>query len=255
MKRTTERQYYAHEFAERVGVTVRTLHHYDHLGLLAPGARSEGGYRLYGERELLRLQQILTLKFVGFSLRQIRELLDGGALDLAATLRMQAAVLAGKRRQVDQAIAAVSRAEQAITEGASFDWQTFRAITEAITMEDSGEWVKRYYTEEQLQQLAQRWSLEMQAEVTQKWADLNRDIEASRGIDPASAVAQAIAERYAALIEGFTGGDAAIAQSLSDLYADRANWPEGAQAQTPYSEDGAAFIQNAMAIRAERRQS
>jgi len=57
------------------------------------------------------------------------------------------------------------------------------------------------------------------------------------------------------LIEGFTGGDAAIAQSLSDLYADRANWPEGVHAQTPYSEDGAAFIQNAMAIRAERKQS
>ena len=53
------------EFARRAGVTVRTLHHYDSLGLLPAGDRSAAGYRLYGERELLRLQQISILKFIG----------------------------------------------------------------------------------------------------------------------------------------------------------------------------------------------
>ncbi len=60
------------EFAQRTGVTVRTLHHYDRLGLLRPGARTESGYRLYGERELIRLQQIATLKFIGCSLNEIK---------------------------------------------------------------------------------------------------------------------------------------------------------------------------------------
>ena len=54
-------RYLAHEFAERAGVTVRTLHHYDRLGLLRPAAYTEAGYRLYGETELARLEQIVAL--------------------------------------------------------------------------------------------------------------------------------------------------------------------------------------------------
>lgn len=257
MKVTTEQRYYAHEFAARVGVTVRTLHHYDHLGLLTPDARSEGGYRLYSERDLPRLQQILTLKFVGFSLKEIRSLLDSSTLDLAATLRMQRGVIAEKRRQMDMALAAITRAEGAIGSGAPFDWQTLREITEAITMEhdgDRGDWVKKYYTEEQLAALAGRWTPEMQAQVTQDWADLGRDIEASRNEDPTSPQAQALADRYAALIAGFTGGDPGIAQNLSNLYADRANWPTDARMPLPYSDEAGTFIHKALAIRAERGQ-
>ena len=81
--------YRVSDFAEKAGVTVRTLHHYDRLGLLKPSGRTEAGYRLYGERDFGRLQQIVTLKFIGLPLRQIKDLLDGSDLDLAATLRLQ----------------------------------------------------------------------------------------------------------------------------------------------------------------------
>lgn len=249
--------YYAHEFAELVGVTVRTLHHYDHRGLLTPSARSEGGYRLYSERDLPRLQQILTLKFVGFSLKEIRSLLDGSALDLAATLRIQRGVIAEKRRQMDMALAAITRAEAAIGSGAPFDWQTLRDITEAITMDHDGgraDWVKKYYTEEQLAALARRWTPEMQAQVSQDWAYLGRDIEASRESNPAGPQAQTLADRYAVLIAGFTGSDPSIAQNLSNLYADREHWPAGAPMALPFSDEGAAFILKALAIRTERGQ-
>ncbi|HYO90677.1 MAG TPA: MerR family transcriptional regulator, partial [Pyrinomonadaceae bacterium] len=81
--------YLAQEFAERAGVTVRTLHHYDRTGLLKPSGYTAAGYRLYGEKDLARLQQIVTLKFIGFSLRQIKELLEQREFDLTATLRLQ----------------------------------------------------------------------------------------------------------------------------------------------------------------------
>jgi DNA-binding transcriptional MerR regulator len=68
--------YRVSDFAEKAGVTVRTLHHYDRLGLLKPSGRTEAGYRLYGERDFARLQQIVTLKFIGLPLRQIKDLLD-----------------------------------------------------------------------------------------------------------------------------------------------------------------------------------
>ena len=65
------------EFASEAGVTVRTLHLYDRLGLLKPAALSDSGYRMYGEAELERLEHILALRFVGFNLDQIKELLAG----------------------------------------------------------------------------------------------------------------------------------------------------------------------------------
>jgi hypothetical protein len=67
--KSNEVSYQAQQFATRAGVTVRTLHHYDRLGLLKPSAYTGSGYRLYRESDLARLQQIVTLKFIGFSLQ------------------------------------------------------------------------------------------------------------------------------------------------------------------------------------------
>ena len=63
------RLYHVHEFAELAGVTVKALHHYDRFGLLTP-SRTEAGYRLYAEADLERLEQIIALKFLGFSLKR-----------------------------------------------------------------------------------------------------------------------------------------------------------------------------------------
>ncbi|WP_077320551.1 MerR family transcriptional regulator [Virgibacillus proomii] len=63
------------ELSKKTGVTIRTLDYYDEIGLLNPASTTKGGHRLYGEAELLRLEQILSLKFLGFSLDKIRYIL------------------------------------------------------------------------------------------------------------------------------------------------------------------------------------
>src|ERR687898_520262 len=83
------RYYRVGEVATLTRVSVRTLHHYDRIGLLRPAQHSAGRYRLYGESELLRLQQILTLRYLGFPLKQISKLLDRADFDLVASLRVQ----------------------------------------------------------------------------------------------------------------------------------------------------------------------
>ncbi|MCZ7543136.1 MAG: MerR family transcriptional regulator [Anaerolineae bacterium] len=87
------RTYRIAAFAKLAGVTVRTLHHYDRMGLLTPSSSTEAGYRLYTQRDLLRLQQILTLKWMGFALKQIKALLDDPAYDLRASLAIQKAAV------------------------------------------------------------------------------------------------------------------------------------------------------------------
>ena len=91
------RGYKVREFAELSGVTVRALHHYDRLGLLRP-KRTRNGYRAYNEQDLVRLEQIVALKFVGLPLRRIKALLDRDELDFAGALRMQRQSAGGQAR-------------------------------------------------------------------------------------------------------------------------------------------------------------
>jgi len=75
--------------ARRTGLTVRTLHHYETLGLVVPARRSDAGYRLYGRDELSRLQHIVSLKALGLPLAEIRACLDAGTPSLAEALGRQ----------------------------------------------------------------------------------------------------------------------------------------------------------------------
>ena len=87
-------------------VSVRSLHHYDELGLLRPSRRTDAGYRLYSSADLERLQQVLFYKELGFGLEEIRELLAGAAPDRAEVLRAQRQQLAARARRL-QAMAAL----------------------------------------------------------------------------------------------------------------------------------------------------
>src|SRR5471032_1669160 len=117
--------YRIQEFARLAGVTVRALHHYDRLWLLKPSGRSGSGYRLYRDSDLVCLEQIVVLKFLGLPLKQIGQLLKRQS-PLAETLRRQQHVLAGKRRQLDLAMQAIGQAERSIQPGREPDWELFK---------------------------------------------------------------------------------------------------------------------------------
>ena len=97
------------EVARMAHVTVRTLHHYDELGLLRPRTRSRAGYRLYDRRDLERLQQILLHRELGFSLRAIAGLLDGPTPDLPAALRAQRTEIEKRKSRLERIIGSIDR--------------------------------------------------------------------------------------------------------------------------------------------------
>jgi len=238
------------EFAKRAGVTVRTLHHYDRLGLLRPSGRSRAGYRLYTERELARLEQIVTLKFIGLPLKEIKVLLERSSLDMAATLRLQGRLLHQKRRQIDAAIQAVEQAERSVQSGLSLDWQALKTIIEVMEMQNNSEWTKKYYSEQAQAKLAERgkkFTPEQMAQVQQDWKELIGEVEAAlaRGEEPAGAKARGLAERWQRLIRAFTGGDPEIQKGLNKLYSDEANWPSSFK--KPFTDEAVEFIRKAVA--------
>ena len=114
-------------------------------------------------------------------------------------------------------------------------------------MQNDIEWMKKYYTEEQLADLARRGTPEVLERGQREWATLIKEVEAAAGagLDPASDEAQQLAARWQKLIEEFTGGDPGITESLRKLYADQINWPS--TFQKPYSDEACAFIAEAKA--------
>ncbi len=103
------------ELAEVAGVSVRTLHHYDGIGLLRPDGRSATGYRRYGRPELDRLQQILFYRELGFPLEQIATLLDDPDTDPVAHLRRQHQLLTERVGRLTAMVAAVEKELEAAT--------------------------------------------------------------------------------------------------------------------------------------------
>ncbi|MDT4965611.1 MAG: hypothetical protein QOJ64_348 [Acidobacteriota bacterium] len=249
MKTGAEVLYQTSEFAERARVTVRTLHHYDRLGLLKPTRVTGAGHRLYAERDLARLQQIVTLKFIGFSLKQIKDMLDRDTLDLAHTLRLQRTVIEAQRDRLELAIKAITQAETMIASDGETDWDVFKHVIEVINMQNDMEWVKKYYTEEQLADLGRRGTPEVLDRGQQEWSVLLKDVEAAinEGVEPSSERAQRLAERWNKLIEEFTAGDPGILENLRKLYADQSNWPS--TFQKPFSEGAGSFIAKTVAAR------
>lgn len=237
--------YKVQEFAKRTGVTVRALHHYDRLGLLKPTGYTEGGYRLYSEADFLRLQQIVTLKFIGLSLNQIKSLFNRKEFDLLKMLQLQRKAIEYKRNQLSFTIAAIESAEELVRLDKVPSEETFTKIIEVINMYNNREWLKNYYSDEQLDKLAARYSPELQKEAENQWAALIKDVEQALGEDPTSQKAQLLAKRWTALIESFTMGDAGVTESLKKLYEEKQNWP--ANFKKPYSDEVEAFISKAIA--------
>jgi DNA-binding transcriptional MerR regulator len=211
------------ELAKRTGLTVRTLHHYDDIGLLRPSRRTPGGHRLYGRAEVERLQQVASLRHLGLSLEEIAESLSRPEYSLQRVLdlhveRMERQIARQERlRDLVRSLRDRLRAAEEV----SVDELT-RTIEVTMSYE-------KYYTPEQLDQLAVRRRQvgeERIRQVQEEWQELFAAYEKAMaaGLDPASEQVKALARKSAALIREFTGGDPGIATSLGDMY--RGEGPE-----------------------------
>ena len=222
MKATTkpvsgqERLWQVGELAKAAGVTVRTLHHWDQLRLVCPSRRGHNGYRLYAPEDVSRLYQVLALRGLGLPLTRIAEAVDGMA-DLGELMRRH---LEQVERELAEAAALRDRLAELVEHlqrGAEPGTDDLLALMEHMAT------VQRAYTPEQLEQLAARREQlgpEGMVRAQRDWADLIAEATAARerGVDPADAEAAALARRWHALIQAFTGGDPGIRRSLQRVY-------------------------------------
>ncbi|MCX7120069.1 MAG: MerR family transcriptional regulator [Legionellales bacterium] len=150
------KQWYAKELSQLTQVSVRTLHHYDKIGLLKPSMRLSNGYRLYSETDLLKLQQIIALKFFGFELAQIKLLLvkqDGAVENFA----MQSKFLQEKASAIQEASMILKRITEDCSHKKSIPWENIIQLIEVYQMTQQLEhaWVKEIFTSDELKQYAE----------------------------------------------------------------------------------------------------
>lgn len=222
-------RYRAGVFAELAGVTVRTLHHYDRLGLLT-AKRSSGGYRLYRAQDLERIEEIAALKLLGLPLAQIRQVLGGKPDSLEKELARQRRALREKRSLIEAALSAIEDAEAAIREGKPTG-VLLRRIIQTVSMQKNVDWMMRYYSPAAQAKIAERaasFTPEMQTQISQAWKQYYRDVAAlDQAEDPDGSKAAELTKRHHELVADFTGNDPEIEAGLAALYRDRQSWPHG----------------------------
>lgn len=209
------------ELAGRTGLSVRTLHYYEEIGLLSPSRRTGAGHRLYDACDVLRLQRIVSLRQLGFGLEEIRACLSGPGFPARRVVELHAARLREgmrlQQRLLGRLEALASRLEPAEEVPADEFVQT---VMEVIEMSER---VERYYTPEQLETLERRRQEigeERLREVEAEWPRLMQEVRAEMeaGADPADERVQRLAKRWMELVGEFTGGDPGIERSLGDMW-------------------------------------
>jgi DNA-binding transcriptional MerR regulator len=211
------------ELSKRAGVSVRALHHYEEIGLLVPSGRTDAGHRVYAPADVERLARITALAALGFSLDQIRACLDGEERDLVGLVATHLARAREALVEQQELTARLEMLHERLV-AAPDDVEQLLATVEVMTM------IERYYTKEQLDQLAQRreeLGEDAIKDVENAWAALFAEVKAllDAGTPADAPAAQALARRWTALtkqtVAGFTGGDPGIKGSLDRMYQEQ----------------------------------
>jgi DNA-binding transcriptional MerR regulator len=211
--------------AALTGVSVRTLHHYDHIGLVVPSVRTPAGYRGYTDADIERLHLVLVYRSVGIPLDEIRALLDDPGADVVEHLRRQHQLLLEQADRLQHTIKAVEELMNAHRSGIQLTAQEQVEIfgTTAFSEEYAMEAEKRWGDTDAWRQSQQRVSrlskddwIAIKAEgdaLLEALARAKRD-----GVEPGSEAANALAARHRASIERFYDCGEAMHRNLVQMY-------------------------------------
>lgn len=224
--------YTVHQLAHLAGVSVRTLHHYDQIGLLHPTARTPVGYRLYARADLLRLQQILFFKELDLPLQEIKAVLDDPGFDTIQALRTHRRMIEQRSQRLSMLLRTIDKTIHTLTE------ETMTPLTDAELYEGfSQEQIDEYTSE-----ASQRWpdqyaesnrrvrnmSREQWQAIKQEGDAVTRGLAALMGSDPAGAEVQALVARHYAWVAQFWTPNAEAYLGLGRMYVEdtrfRANY-------------------------------
>ncbi|MER6051127.1 MerR family transcriptional regulator [Streptomyces sp. NPDC001793] len=212
--------------AALVGVSVKTLHHWDTIGLVRPSGRTWAGYRVYSADDVARIHRVLVYKELGFPLAQIGRLLDDPDTDARAHLRRQRSQLVDRIARLEKMVGAVDRMLEASRTGLRLtpeqqveifgaDWQPAWVEEAEDRWGDTAQWAQ--YAERAAAMSPEDWK-----EVAAATDALNADLATARqsGVAPGSDEANALAERHRALLSRYFDCSHAMQVCIGRMFVD-----------------------------------
>lgn len=241
------------KLAEMAGITVRTLHHYDEIGLLSPSTRTAAGYRLYGEADLLRLQQILFFRELGFPLEQIKTIIEDPHFDQVRALERHREMLELERQRLSRLLNTIDKTIARITE------ETMGLSDEELWEGFSQEQIDRYKREsreaygvevvEESERRAQGMSKGQWQAVKDEGDAVTRGLAGLMDRRPDDPEVQTLIARHYKWVATFWTPDAAAYKGLGQLYTEN---PEFRANYDKYRVGLADFLKEAMVCYADR---
>ncbi len=164
-------------FSKKTGVTIRTLRYYDEKNLLKASYVSESGRRYYKDEDIITLQKIMTLKFLGYSLEDIETFIDENDWNLHTSLLYQKEQLERKKEQIEQTIRTLDYAVKLSEDGEAVESDVFLALIQNLRMEnEQKDWLKNVLPEDIVEELYD-YNPEEIAEVNRKFIKITRQLK------------------------------------------------------------------------------
>ncbi|TCS37842.1 DNA-binding transcriptional MerR regulator [Paucimonas lemoignei] len=197
------------ELASRTGLTVRTLHHYDTMGLLKPSARSEAGYRLYNRDDIARLHAIQALRQVGMPLAEIAGLLTGEGEPLPATIQRQLLALDRQIARANELRTQLTMLQTRLTEGDEPDMSNWLSVLERMAT------YNRYFSAAETKVILDNWK-----RIETLWPPLIAKVRSvmDRGMAPEHPEVQPLARQWMDLTHLWMGGDFELMARWNRMY-------------------------------------
>lgn len=199
------------ELAQRAGLTVRTLHHYDSIGLLSPSVRSDSGYRLYSQADVVRLHRIQALKQFGCSLGQIRDFLAEPGASPIEIVSQQISVLEEQARRAQTLRDRLSLLREQLSRGEEAGLADWLTILEMMTL------YEKHLSKHELDTVLSRKAA---GGLHEEWRELASTVRTfmERGVSVESRDAQDLAWSWMRLLRDTTGNDAGLAMKLLTIH-------------------------------------
>lgn len=209
------------EVAKKMGVTVRTLQYYDKEGLLSPSAESEGGRRLYTDKDLITLHQIISLKSLGFSLGDIKERLISleTPADVADALTKQADDIRRKIEQLQTSLAAIEQLKAEVLQMQTVNFKKYADIIVNLQMKNDSYYLIKRFDDDTLDHIRSQFDKESGLDFMERFNRLSDEIVQfqKENVLPESEKCQQVVKEYWGLIMEFTNGDMSMLPKLMEV--------------------------------------
>ncbi len=218
------------QLARSANVSIRTLQYYDKIGLLKPSTISEGGRRLYNDDDITVLHQIITLKSLGLSLKDIGQRLVpiNSTEDVMTMLNQQSSIIKEQMSKSERILESIHMLKKEIEVSNHVDWSKYSNMVKLINDNNEYYWVINFLEKDILSSITKSHEANKEAELPIDWLkkSLEKAVELERlGISPESTQAQEIAAEWWEVIQKYTKGDVKLIEQLYKFYSSAGQWP------------------------------